>query len=338
MKGKMKGLVVGTICLAAIIVGVVIYFTSENYNVDKEYIYNGYSEEWVSESDDFIFVKNINPQIIDKKSGKSLDFDLNPYGKNDNIMPLFSENKRVYYIENNYKNNIVGYRIGYYDEKFNKKIIMKKTLHTEEFEQLFGLIKTSNMNYGQMIDNQSPSQSIIYKNKLYLYGTNKILQYDLITNRSIEIYSGWLGGTSFSYYKGKLYFITEDFQLTYYDIEKKKLAKIKDVKAYDFIVTTQGIIYSDINNRCNLNFVDFASHKKTNITTKKVKGYDFEDGKLFYVTGNGNYYQYDITTHRTKVLLKGRRVGIFNKIKGENKFYVGADGEDGNLQVFCLEF
>ena len=86
IKYRSKGILI--LAVMALVVGI----TMGGFRVsgNTEYVYNGFTDEFLTENDNFIFTKTEPMQIIHKATGNVYDLDLNIFSK-DIEKPCFLE-------------------------------------------------------------------------------------------------------------------------------------------------------------------------------------------------------------------------------------------------------
>lgn len=331
IKYRGKGILI--LAVMALVVGI----TMGGFRVsgNTEYVYNGFTDEFLTENDNFIFTKTEPMQIIHKATGNVYDLDLNIFSK-DIEKPCFYDGKNTYFIEKNIEGTEVGYSIVCYDSHFNKKMISKEVFYKQNHKEMLGLIVQNGISGKAMLQNITPSQIVAYRDKIYLYENDRIVEKS--RQGSKNIYEGKTASNSFSYCDGRLYFCANDFSLYVYNIEKETLDKIEEVVPYNFVVCTEGIIFSDLENDGRLSIYDEESKKKTVISQLEVGGYDVDGNELYFVTCDGEYCVYDIYKRTIRILCIDEFSSTINKISGKNEIYIATDGISGELELKKILF
>lgn len=319
---KKKLVIIPCVIAVVLICSVLSVRFIKTTKINNDFIYNGYSSEFVFDDERYTYTKNLSPKITDKN--KSVNFDIEMFSEKSKH-PMYSDGMNVYFLTDNDG-------IYYYDENFNIHCLMpeKKEQVEGAFSDLF-----SNKSYIEIHDDylNTATQFVVKGRYIYLYCPGGVFRYDLITHFKSKIYDGKTCETSFSYSDNKIYFQDELFNLYYYDTVETKLNKL-DIQPYSFCVNSEGILFADLENNMWLSFYDFASQSICVINKKEITAYDVDDGRIYY-SFEGKYYVSDFMGENQKLLCKDDNCSIMKK--GRDCIYIIYDS-NGDIVVKNIYF
>lgn len=318
---KKKSIITVGIVIAVFVCSTLLIRLIKITGISSDYIYNGYSSEFIFDDEKYAYTKNLAPKIINKN--ESVDFDIEMFSKSSK-KPMYSDGTNVYFLTDD--NGIY-----YYDQKFNMHCLIsnKKILDTSFLGDWF-----SNDGFIEMQDDylNSATQFVVVGTYIYLYCPGGVFRYNLITHFKSTIYDGKTGETSFSYSDYKIYFQDELYNLYCYDTEKNEFIEL-DIKPYSFCVNNKGILFSDLENDMYLTYYDFEKNRKYIIRNNETIAYDLDEDMIYYSV-EGEYYKSELTGKGKVMLCKDKNSSILKK--GVNCLYIVYD-YNGDVKVDSID-
>jgi|GEM_PF-6223853 len=308
--------------IAILICGIFSIRFIKTTKLNSDFVYNGYSDEFVCDDERYVYTKNLSPKII--SNNQSVNFDIEMFSESSK-RPMYSDGMNVYFSTDN--NGIY-----YYDQYFNIHcLIPDENKHDNNFlDDLF-----SNNNFIEMQEDylNTATQFVVNGRYIYLYCPGGVFRYDLITHLKSNIYDGRTGETSFSYSNNKIFFQDELYNLYLYDTSKNKLNRL-DIQPYSFCVNNSGILFSDLKNNMYLSFYSFETQNIHIINKKDIFAYDLDDEAIYYSI-DGKYYKSDFTGINQILLCKNDSCSIMKK--GIDCIYIIYDS-DGDVELKNIYF
>lgn len=299
---------------------------------DYDYIYNGYSEEFVTDDSRYVYTKNLEPKIINKKSGEGYAFNLDLFS-DESKTPMYSDGKNIFFMIDD---GVSEYKICYYDKNFNIHYLIGK----KENNQLLANSGLGDIFYSDTYLEihedylNTPTQFIVVGRNVFLYCPGGIYKYNLFSHIKTKIFDEKTGETSFSYANGFIYFQDDLYNFYAYDIKNDVLMDDFNINPYCFCVNNKGIVYSDLNNQMYLTFYDFNTKENSVICNKEIPAFDLDDKAIYYAI-KGKYYKSDFTGERQFLLGKNKLCSYLNK--GVDELYIAYDFCD-NVKIEKLDF
>lgn len=301
---------------------------------DNNFIYNGYSEEFVFDDNNYIFTKDISPKIINKSNSNVYNFNLDVFS-NEQITPMYSDGENTFFLSLNSNNS--SYKIGYYDSKFNVHYLIGSANDYDNIgNNLFDKMFSKN-DYLSMTEDHfnTPTQFVVVDKNIYLYCPGGVFKYNILTKIKTPIFKDKTCETSFSYSNGYIYFQDSTYKLYAYNISANKLECLDSITPYNFCVNKNGILFSDLNNQMKLSFYDFKTAAISVINNKETQAFDIDENNIFFYY-NGDYYKSDLKGNNEKVLSQGPYCAALTK--GVNDLYISFDSNDGiKTEVLSLK-
>lgn len=318
-----KKVLIGTLfCVLLTILISTSTINTKSFN--KDFVYNGYSEEFVFDNTSYVFTKDINPKIINKSNNKIYNFNLDVFS-NEQITPMYSDGKNTFFLSSNSENS--SYKIGYYDSKFNVHyLIGNKNDYVNIGNNLFDKIFSKN-DYLTMTEDyfNTPTQFVVVGKNIYLYCPGGVFKYNISTHIKMPIFKEKTCETSFSYSNGYIYFQDSTYKLYAYNISTNKLECVDSITPYNFCVNKNGILFSDLNNQMKLSFYDFYTSNINIINNKETYAFDIDENNIFFYQ-NGKYYKSDFTGNNVTFINSGAYCSALKK--GTNNLYISFDSNE----------
>lgn len=111
---KKKLVIIPCVIAVVLICSVLSVRFIKTTKINNDFIYNGYSSEFVFDDERYTYTKNLSPKITDKN--KSVNFDIEMFSEKSKH-PMYSDGMNVYFLTDNDG-------IYYYDENFNIHCLM----------------------------------------------------------------------------------------------------------------------------------------------------------------------------------------------------------------------
>lgn len=267
-------------------------FKGNEANATSPYIYNGLPREWITCQGSYLYDRTKNPtKMLNLKTNHEYDFIRDPffeYNQDANpVIYIFTGQKYLYYLISNEAGSFEIIRRDY--QTFEEKNIYKKAYYKRQSEIFLGATHSIQPNTDAYLNAPIPHRFCVFDENLFLFYDNQIDKVDLRTKKQITICSDGIYNDNYSYYKGILYFISDDYSLYAYRNIRNDLEKVDGIKAQNLLVTPNGIFYSNANDKGKLYFVDTNYEGKAKLSDITVLAMDFYAEQLYYISESDDH-------------------------------------------------
>ncbi|HZK21937.1 MAG TPA: DUF5050 domain-containing protein [Oscillospiraceae bacterium] len=304
----------------------------------SSYLCNGLPLDWITYGEDFIYDKTKNPvKMLNVSTNKEYDFIRDPFFKyNENFDPVgyvFAGQNCLYYLIREDFSSFEIIRRDY--QTFAEKSVFKKTYHKMRTEIFLGAANSIQPDFESLYNTPTPFRFCVFDENLFLFYANQIEKINLKTKKQTVLCKKGLYNGNYSYYDGKIYFISSDYSLYSYQILKDKLEKVEGVKAQNLLITPEKIFYSNANDNGKLYSFDFDYKNKVKLSDISVSEMDFFDNHLYFLSeGKEDIYSISLDGKNSTVLLSVPKAFSISCIKDTGELFILYTNSDGNFDIY----
>lgn len=275
------------VCLLIILLSSVSCNSSSNISFPVDFLYNGLSTDWMTTGGNRIYSRVQNPaHMIDLETDKRYDLIRDPFFEWDEqaalVTYIFSDMEYFYYLLGDYRTSYQIVRQNH--DTLVEEIIYEKMFYRDQQDIVLGAIEMPRPNTDNSYYSHVPTRFAVFENTLFLFLNDVIQAIDLNTQEETAVLEESLYNGNYSYYQGKLYLVTSNYDIYIYQIRSKKLQKLSGYKAQAILVTPAGLYFSAANDEGRLHWLDFDYQSEKVYTEKAVSAMDFSGNHLYYLS------------------------------------------------------
>lgn len=307
----------------------------DNMEMTSDFIYNGVSTDWITSDENYIYSRTGTPaHMINLQTEQKYDFMRDPFFTENEqasqIIYIFSDEKNVYYL---FTNDRSKYQIIRRDnETLSEEVVYEKVFYRKQRELLLGAVKSPSPGMGTANLSDIPNRFAIFENTLFLFGNDSIEAVNIKAGKEFTVFEDSIYNGNYSYYKGKMYFVSSAYDIYSYQIQNKELERINGFKAQSLTVTPNGIYFSAANDEGKLHFIDFNGKNEKVFPNKSVTAMDFNGEDLYFLSeGDNGIYHMNLNNSEIQKIFDLHGAFDIYCVKGKNVNIVLYTDSDGNF-------
>lgn len=302
-----------TLCFAILLSMLLVFSgcTKKQTICDKSMIYNQYCFNNIILYNNYNIDNSNSNYVIKNLDDNSVSpFLRNPFTDDDTLINrVFAIDGNAFYITHsdfvNYKINKMDLKTYHIQTLYNQNKIIYSDFDFANINKQ----AVENKEYDIIIESDIILDFFLSEDCLFLNYPSYVEMYNLNTKKTDRIIDE--PTNNLAYYNDYVYYLTQSYEMYRINIKTLEKTKVSDDKAFSFVLTPKGIIYSNLSDSAKMYLMDYDSLKGKKISDTVYQGIAFDDDYIFYLDKDNYLYHitYDGTDNKRVI---DEKVATFN--------------------------